>query len=108
MHCECLRLADWPLERQKRRLEEGTDEWMDGLGLVPMLLWTEWVSGGNMFHLCFLCGSVRMGKEEVPTCLALRLGGSSSLGLTRKGVDWLVALWSVTHEPNPPSPPVTV
>lgn len=44
---------------------------MDGSGLVPMLLWTEWVSGGGeTFRLCFPGGSMRMGQDG-SSCLSV-------------------------------------
>lgn len=36
---------------------------MDGAGLVPMLLWTEWVSGGKRSTCVSPGGSVRMGRD---------------------------------------------
>lgn len=74
MHCECLRLAHWPHVRSEGR-EGWTDAGlMDGPGLVPMLLWTEWVSWeGEHIPLVFLpCGNVRRGQ-----------GGSSCLSGTQ-------------------------
>lgn len=45
-------------EREREREKMGgffrMDGWMEGAGLVPMLLWTEWVSGGEgTAHWCF-------------------------------------------------------
>ena len=59
---------------------------MGGAGLVPMLLWTEWVSGGKCFHLWFPChvGSVRTGQDgrKFPACLVWHpdLGGGGWVG----------------------------
>lgn len=69
----------------------------DGPGLVPMLLWTEWVSGGNVFHLRFPSGNVRMGQGG-SSCLSwhpnrgegvgfLSSEAFAALGLTRKRAD---------------------
>lgn len=69
MHCECLRPADWPPweERKRRGFFFFGVGLMDGAGLAPMLLWTEWVSGRN---LCFPGGSVRMGQDG-SSCLSV-------------------------------------
>lgn len=50
---------------------------MEGAGLVPMLLWTEWVSGGNRSTRVSPSGSLRMGQDggSCLSCLAPRLGG---------------------------------
>lgn len=51
---------------------------MDGAGLVPMLLWTEWVSGGSV-PLVFPRWQCEdgAGRKVLPVCLAPRLGGFS-------------------------------
>lgn len=50
---------------------------MEGAGLVPMLLWTEWVSGGNRSACVSPSGSLGMGQDggSCLSCLAPRLGG---------------------------------
>ena len=82
MHCECLRLADRP----PGKTEEDVffffwekKSWIDGAGLAPMLLWTEWVSGGKRSTCVSPGGSVRMGQDGTSclSCLAPRPGGGS-------------------------------
>lgn len=47
---EIGQLAPWKERRRREDFWEKrwTDCLMDGAGLVPMLLWTEWVSEGNI------------------------------------------------------------
>lgn len=57
---------------------------MGGAGLVPMLLWTEWVSGGNVSN-CVPpphVGSVRTGQDgrKFPACLVWVDGGNGWVG----------------------------
>lgn len=57
---------------------------MGGAGLVPMLLWTEWVSGGNV-STCVPpphVGSVRTGQDgrKFPACLVWVDGGNGWVG----------------------------
>lgn len=58
------------------------DGLMDGAGLVPMLLWTEWVSGGK-HSICVSPVAVwGWRRMEVPTCLSVwhpDWGGSPKL-----------------------------
>lgn len=72
MHCERLRLANWPPgKREEERIFERRDGLMDGAGLVPMLLWTEWVSGGNipLVFPWWQCED-EAGRKFLPVCLS--------------------------------------
>lgn len=86
-HVCTVNVWDWltgPLEREKKkffgffflflRRRVGL---MEGAGLVPMLLWTEWVSGGNRSACVSPSGSLGMGQDggSCLSCLAPRLGG---------------------------------
>lgn len=47
-------------------------DWREGAGLVPMLLWTEWVSWGRNVPFVFPPGgSVRMGQDGGRSCLSV-------------------------------------
>lgn len=74
-HVCTVNVWDWltgPQEREKKILlllgEE--DGLMDGAGLAPMLLWTEWVSGGSVPLVFPLVAVWGWGRMVVPACLS--------------------------------------
>lgn len=104
-HVCTVNVWDWLTGPPGKREEERMGGLMDGLGLVPVLLWTEWVSGGNI-PLVFPQWQC---EDYLPVCLAPRLGVLWScwgLGFDQKERGWRVTFWSVTQGPR--LPPVTV
>lgn len=108
VHCECLRLANWPPEEGENKTFWGRrDGLVDGAGLVPMLLWTEWVFWGKCSTCVFPPVAVwRWCRMEVPACLE---EGGGPLKPSRLCVWWEreggCFFWSVTQGPKLPPPP---
>lgn len=105
VHCECLRLANWPPEEGENKTFWGRrDGLVDGAGLVPMLLWTEWVFWGKCSTCVFPPVAVwRWCRMEVPACLE---EGGGPLKPSRLCVWWEreggCFFWSVTQGPKLP------
>lgn len=74
-HVCTVNVWDWLAGPPGKREEERMGGLMDGPGSVPVLLWTEWVSRGNI-PLVFPQWQCEdgAGRKFLPVCLAPRLG----------------------------------